>query len=131
MKRKLVALAALATASALVLAGCSSDADDSTDTATTPEQAELVTDQILTEAGRRLGIILAPVVGALNLLEIVLSGPPELLDGVLSAATVETILSRTMATETGELTLRMTAQGEDIVLRGAAVMVLSAQLGVS
>jgi len=33
MKRKLVALAALATASALVLAGCSSDADDSTDTA--------------------------------------------------------------------------------------------------
>ncbi|MET0956705.1 MAG: extracellular solute-binding protein, partial [Cryobacterium sp.] len=33
MKRKLVALAALATASALVLAGCSSDADGSTDTA--------------------------------------------------------------------------------------------------
>ncbi|PXA71834.1 extracellular solute-binding protein [Cryobacterium arcticum] len=33
MKRKLVALAALATASALVLAGCSSDANESTDTA--------------------------------------------------------------------------------------------------
>jgi len=33
MKRKLVALAALATASALVLAGCSSDADGGTDTA--------------------------------------------------------------------------------------------------
>ena len=105
--------------------------DDATAAAATPMDAERAIAEILTEAGRRLGIILAPVVGALNLLEIVLSGPPELLDGALSAATVETLRSRTMATETGDLTLRMTAQGEDIVLRGAAVMVLSAQLGVS
>ena len=104
---------------------------DAASAAASPAEAELAGQQILTEAGRRLGIILAPVVGALNLLEIVLSGPPELLDGALSAATVETVLSRTMASETGDLTLRMTAQGEDIVLRGAAVMVLSAQLGVS
>ncbi|WP_104164090.1 ROK family transcriptional regulator [Cryobacterium sp. N22] len=104
---------------------------DATAAAATPMDAERAISDILTEAGRRLGIILAPVVGALNLLEIVLSGPPELLDGALSAATVETLRSRTMATETGDLTLRMTAQGEDIVLRGAAVMVLSAQLGVS
>jgi predicted NBD/HSP70 family sugar kinase len=99
--------------------------------AATSADADRARHRILTEAGRRLGIILAPVVGALNLLDIVLSGPPELLDGTLSAATVETLRSRTMATETGDLTLRMTAQGEDIVLRGAAVMVLSAQLGVS
>jgi predicted NBD/HSP70 family sugar kinase len=104
---------------------------NATAAAATPADAEQATVQILTEAGRRLGIILAPVVGALNLLEIVLSGPPELLHGALSAATVDTLRSRTMATETGDLTLRMTAQGEDIVLRGAAVMVLSAQLGVS
>ncbi|TFB98673.1 ROK family transcriptional regulator [Cryobacterium adonitolivorans] len=104
---------------------------DATAAAATPADAERAIFDILSEAGRRLGIILAPVVGALNLLEIVLSGPPELLDGALSAATVETLRSRTMATETGDLTLRMTAQGEDIVLRGAAVMVLSAQLGVS
>ncbi|WP_205750269.1 ROK family transcriptional regulator [Cryobacterium sp. SO1] len=104
---------------------------DATAQAATPADAEQAVSDILTEAGRRLGIILAPVVGALNLLEIVLSGPPELLDGPLSTATVETLRSRTMATETGDLTLRMTAQGEDIVLRGAAVMVLSAQLGVS
>jgi predicted NBD/HSP70 family sugar kinase len=93
--------------------------------------AELASHRILTEAGRRLGIVLAPVVGALNLLDIVLSGPPDLLDGALSEATVDTLRSRTMGTDTGDLTLRMTAQGEDIVLRGAAVMVLSAQLGVS
>jgi predicted NBD/HSP70 family sugar kinase/biotin operon repressor len=87
--------------------------------------------EILTEAGQRLGIALAPVVGALNLAEIVLSGPTELLDGPLALATIETLRSRTMAEFHGDLTLRMTTLGEDIVMRGAAVMVLSAQLGVS
>jgi predicted NBD/HSP70 family sugar kinase len=86
---------------------------------------------ILTEAGQRLGIALAPVVGALNLAEVVLSGPTHLLDGVLAAATIETLRARTMAEFHGDLTLRMTTLGEDIVMRGAAVMVLSAQLGVS
>ncbi|MEJ3404326.1 ROK family transcriptional regulator [Rathayibacter sp. YIM 133350] len=86
---------------------------------------------ILREAGRRLGITLAPVVGALDLDEIVLSGPAELLDGPLAEAAIETIRTRTMAEFTGSLSLRMTSQGQDIVLRGAAVMVLSGQLGVS
>jgi predicted NBD/HSP70 family sugar kinase/biotin operon repressor len=86
---------------------------------------------ILTEAGQRLGIALAPVVGALNLAEVVLSGPTHLLDGPLAAATIETLRARTMAEFHGDLTLRMTTLGEDIVMRGAAVMVLSAQLGVS
>ena len=95
--------------------------------ATTPEARE----EILREAGQRLGIALAPVVGALNLAEIVLSGPTHLLDGTLAQATIETLRNRTMAEFHGDLTLRMTALGEDIVMRGAAVMVLSAQLGVS
>ncbi len=86
---------------------------------------------ILTEAGQRLGIALAPVVGALNLAEVVLSGPTELLDGVLATATIETLRARTMAEFHGDLILRMTTLGEDIVMRGAAVMVLSGQLGVS
>lgn len=86
---------------------------------------------VLTEAGRHLGIALAPVVGALNLAEIVLSGPTHLLDGPLAAATIETIRDRTMAEFHGDLELRMTTLGEDIVLRGTAVMVLSGQLGVS
>ena len=88
-------------------------------------------DEILTEAGQRLGTALAPVVGALNLAEVVLSGPTELLDGPLAQATIATLRSRTMAEFHGDLTLRMTTLGEDIVMRGAAVMVLSAQLGVS
>ena len=81
-------------------------------------------DTILREAGQRLGIALAPVVGALNLAEVVLSGPTELLDGVLATATIETLRARTMAEFHGDLTLRMTTLGEDIVMRGAAVMVL-------
>ncbi len=86
---------------------------------------------ILTQAGERLGIALAPVVGALNLSEVVLSGPAHLLDGPLTEATITTLRNRTMAEFHGDLTLRMTLLGEDIVMRGAAVMVLSAQLGVS
>jgi len=88
-------------------------------------------DGILRDAGERLGIALAPVVGALDLSEIVLSGPPELLDGALAQATVETLRARTLAQFHDGVRVRMTEQGEDIVLRGAAVMVLSGQLGVS
>ena len=86
---------------------------------------------VLSEAGRRLGIALAPVVGALNLAEIVLSGPTQFLDGPLAQATIETLRGRTMAEFHGDLVLRMTTLGEDIVMRGAAVMVLSRELGVS
>jgi predicted NBD/HSP70 family sugar kinase len=86
---------------------------------------------VLRDAGERLGIALAPVVGALDLSEVILSGPTELLDGPLSAATAETLRTRTLAKIHEGIRVRMTAQGEDIVLRGAAVMVLSAQLGVS
>ncbi len=86
---------------------------------------------ILRRAGERLGIALAPVVGALDLAEIVLSGPVELLDGPLAEAAIETLRSRTMAEFHGDLTLRMTALGQDIVMRGAAAMVLSGRLGVS
>jgi predicted NBD/HSP70 family sugar kinase len=86
---------------------------------------------VLSEAGRRLGVALAPVVGALDLPEIVLSGPPLLLEGPLLEATSATLQARTMAEFHQELVLRMTTLGEDIVVLGAAVMVLSGQLGVS
>ncbi len=86
---------------------------------------------ILRDAGERLGIALAPVVGALDLPEIVLSGPPELLDGPLADQAVETLHARTLARFHDGVRVRMTEQGQDIVLRGAAVMVLSGQLGVS
>ena len=86
---------------------------------------------ILRQAGERLGIALAPVVGALDLAEIVLSGPADLLDGPLTEAAIDTLRNRTMAAFHGDLTVRMTGLGQDIVMRGAAAMVLSGQLGVS
>lgn len=88
-------------------------------------------DGVLRDAGERLGIALAPIVGALDLSEIVLSGPPELLGGPLAEATAETLRTRTLAEVHEGIRVRMTEQGQDIVLRGAAVMVLSGQLGVS
>jgi predicted NBD/HSP70 family sugar kinase len=86
---------------------------------------------ILRDAGERLGIALAPIVGVLDVSEVVLSGPSELLDGPLADATVETLRARTLAEFHDGVRVRMTEQGQDIVLRGAAVMVLSGQLGVS
>jgi predicted NBD/HSP70 family sugar kinase len=88
-------------------------------------------DDILSRAGERLGIALAPVVGALDLAEVVLSGPAHLLEGPLARAALDTLRSRTMAELHGDLALRGSALGEDIVMRGAAAMVLSGRLGVS
>jgi hypothetical protein len=78
-----------------------------------------------------LGVTLAPVVSALNLTEVLLSGPRDLLDGALREAALDTIRQRTMPAINSGLQLRMAALDEDVVLAGAAVLVLSAQLGVS
>jgi predicted NBD/HSP70 family sugar kinase len=85
----------------------------------------------LAAVGRRLGIVLAPVVSALNLSEVVLSGPPELLDGPLRDAALATLRERTMPVVSDGLELRLTSLGEDGALSGAAVLVLSGQLGVT
>jgi len=86
---------------------------------------------VLREAGQRLGVALAPIVGALDLAEVVLSGPEELLEGTLLGAVRTTLDNRTMAGFHSATTVRMTSQGRDIVLRGCVIMVMSAQLGVS
>ncbi|GAB2485105.1 ROK family transcriptional regulator [Promicromonospora xylanilytica] len=93
----------------------------------TPEDS----DAALASAGRVLGVTLAPVVSALNLTEVLLSGPRDLLDGPLREAALNTIRQRTMPAINSGLQLRMAALDEDVVLAGAAVLVLSAQLGVS
>jgi predicted NBD/HSP70 family sugar kinase len=87
--------------------------------------------EILREAGRRLGLVLAPIVAALNLTEIIISGPERLLGGVFLDAATHTVRAHTMAAYSGELTIRLTTLGQDIVTRGCAVMVLSRELGFS
>ena len=85
----------------------------------------------LRAAGKRLGIALAPVVSTLDLGEIVLNGPPDLLDGPLLDALVRTVRQRVMPVVAGALDIRLSALHEDGVLLGASVLVLSAELGIS
>lgn len=85
---------------------------------------------ILRDAGTRMAIAIAPIVAALDLSEVVLSGPADLLDGILIDAAIETLHARTLEGVFEDVLVRLTSQ-DDIVLRGAAVMVLSGQLGVS
>jgi predicted NBD/HSP70 family sugar kinase len=87
--------------------------------------------EVLGGVGEQLGAVLAPVVGTLNLHELVLCGPQELLDGPLIEATDRSIRARTMAVSSAGLVVRTSELGEDVVLVGAAVLVLSGQLGVS
>lgn len=93
----------------------------------TPEESAAV----LASVGRKLGVALAPVVSALNLAEVLLSGPPELLDGPLRDEAFATVQARTMPLVGRDLVLRMGTLDEDGPLSGAAALVLSGQLGVT
>ncbi|WP_205472858.1 ROK family transcriptional regulator [Nocardioides sp. SYSU D00038] len=93
--------------------------------------AEPADGDVLARAGEQLGTVLAPVVGTLNLREVVLSGPADLLDGPLRAAADRVVRERTMPVSSEDLVVRTSALGEDVVLVGAAVLVLTGQLGVS
>ena len=88
-------------------------------------------DAELASVGRLLGLALAPVVSVLNLSEVLFSGPQELLDGPLREAALTAIQQRTMPVIGAELQLRMASLGQDVALLGAAVLVLSGQLGVT
>ncbi|WP_203136167.1 ROK family transcriptional regulator [Microbacterium sp. JZ31] len=86
-------------------------------------------DDVLRDAGERLAIAIAPIVGALDLSEIVLSGPADRLDGILRDTVIDTLRARTFLHE--DVQVRMSAQGDDVVLRGAVVLILDGELGVS
>lgn len=84
----------------------------------------------LRQAGERLGIGIAPIVAALDLSEVVLAGDAETLSGAFVDTATQTLHERTLDGVFEDVRIRISTQ-PDIVLRGAAVMVLSAQLGVS
>ncbi|MBG6084623.1 ROK family protein [Zhihengliuella flava] len=86
---------------------------------------------VLETAGERLAVALAPIAGALDLAEVVLSGPTHLLDGVLRASVERTLTARMLPQRPPQLTIRLAKEPQDVVLRGTAVMVLWNQLGVS
>jgi predicted NBD/HSP70 family sugar kinase len=82
-------------------------------------------------AGRRLGVALAPVVSTLNLGEVVLSGPAELLDDRFRKAALDTIRDRTLGSVGDNVEVRLTSLGDDDVHLGAARLVLDRELGVA
>jgi predicted NBD/HSP70 family sugar kinase len=88
-------------------------------------------DAHLAWVGEQVGAALAPVVGTLNLHELVLSGPVDLLDGPLREAAERVIHERTRPVSSTGLVVRTSDLGEDVVLVGAAVLVLAGELGVS
>lgn len=86
---------------------------------------------ILRGAGARLGTVLAPVVSMLNLSDVVVAAPPALFGDTFLDAAGENLRSHTLGRSHAEVRMRVPAESEEIVLRGALVMVLSAELGIS
>jgi predicted NBD/HSP70 family sugar kinase len=86
---------------------------------------------VLASVGVLLGTALVPVISTLNLADVLLSGPEDLLGGALRESAQDTVRRRTMPAIGRELRLDMATLGEDDVLAGAAVLVLANQLGVA
>lgn len=87
-------------------------------------------EEVLAEAGRRLGIVIAPVIGALNLTQVILSGPGDLLEGVFLRAADAAIRSRLLEASVEPFTIYAMPDAADAALRGAAAIVLAAELGI-
>jgi len=82
-------------------------------------------------AGQRLAIALAPVVAALDLADVVLCGPSHVIVPALVESVESTLRSRLFTVENATLRVRVVDDPNDIVVRGAAALVLLDQLGVS
>lgn len=89
-----------------------------------------VADAVHDAAGRRLGIALAPVVGMLDVPEIVLIGPSDVIASRVAEVSAQTVVERTMATTDRHLVVRLSELGGDGVLRGVTAQVLEARLGI-
>ncbi len=91
-----------------------------------PEQRK----EILRSAGQRLGVVLANLVAALDLSEIVLTGPPEVANQELVDAATDIIKRRTLPGAHPGLRVRVSSKGEDLVFLGCSARALSEFLGV-
>lgn len=86
---------------------------------------------VLAQAGHRLGLALAPVVGMLGLQHVVVGGPADLVAGPLLDAARACVSERTRSEFRPELHLSASSLGDDAVLLGATALVLLRQLGVA
>ncbi|CAM5303233.1 ROK family protein [Streptomyces spiroverticillatus] len=85
---------------------------------------------IASAAGRALGTVLAPIISVLNLNEVVLTGPADLVEGRFLDAVTATARARTLAPISASLQVRALAGDVDLTLVGASCLVLAGELGV-
>jgi predicted NBD/HSP70 family sugar kinase len=98
---------------------------------TTPNGGPNSRSETLAEAGRRLGMALAPVVAALDVREVVIGGPIDLLQGVFVTSVADLVAERTHSIFRPDTTVRLSTLGAEAVLLGAASLVRLNTLGIS
>lgn len=86
--------------------------------------------QWLTEVGKRLGSVLAPITAALDLSDIALAGPPDLLEGPLIDSTRETLDQALWSEINNAPRLRVSQLKDRAPLVGAGALILSSTLGI-
>jgi predicted NBD/HSP70 family sugar kinase len=85
---------------------------------------------VLRRAGERLGIALATVLSALDIGDVILSGPEPVVTETFRRAAIEAVAARTMPEISEELRLRASSFGDDDVVLGAAALVLDQELDI-
>ena len=85
---------------------------------------------MLRRAGERLGIALATVLSALDVGDVILSGPEPVITETFRQATIAAVAARTMPEISEDLTVRASSFGDDDVVLGAAALVLDQELDI-
>lgn len=87
-------------------------------------------DAALGSAGELLGAALSPLISTLDLTDVVLTGPHELVNEPLLDGVRRSVDERTGSDGAAKV-IRTSQLGRDIMLRGAAALVLSQRLGIA
>ncbi len=87
--------------------------------------------EVRIDAAERLGVALAAIVAILDLDLIVIAGPRRLLGDDFCANASKSLRSRCLESVAESVTVRFTSLDDDVVLLGAASLVLSQELGVA
>lgn len=85
---------------------------------------------VLREAGGKLGRALAPIIAVLDLSEVILAGPADLLEGPLVDETTRVIIGRVLPEITENLTIKVNEDTHRLVMLGCTSQVLASLFGV-